>query len=232
MKNSLVSIVMSVYNSENSIAKSIESLIGQKYENTEILLMDDCSTDNTFKICKEYSDSNPKINLYKNDKNIGLTKSLNYLIKKSKGPYIARQDADDISDPTRIQKQIDYMTMSNLDACSTRAFVIDSNLITPSKSYYLPKNLIMKIKNPFIHGTLVIKKEVIQKIGMYDERFYYSQDYKLMSDFLSKGYKVKILKEPLYYLNMKGNISVKNKVEQNYYAECVRKNINPQKADR
>ena len=90
----------------------------------------------------------------------------------------------------------------------------------------------MKIKNPFIHGTLVIKKEVIQKIGMYDERFYYSQDYKLMSDFLSKGYKVKILKEPLYYLNMKGNISVKNKVEQNYYAECVRKDINPQKADR
>ena len=85
----------------------------------------------------------------------------------------------------------------------------------------------MQFKNPFVHGTLLIKREVLQEVGSYDENFYYSQDYKLMSDLLMRNYKVKILKEPLYILNMKGNISVNKKEQQKYYAECVRKNIVP-----
>lgn len=223
----LVSVIMSVYNGEDTIEKSILSIINQDYENLELLLLDDCSDDNTFEICKKYSESSKKVKLYKNEKNLGLTASLNILINESKGSYIARQDADDISFPNRISSQINFIKKFNLDACSSRAYVIEYDKITPAKSFYLPKKFVMNFKNPFIHGTLVIKKDVLNNIGNYDENFFYSQDFKLMKDLLNHKYRLKIIKEPLYFLNMNGNISVNYKKRQKYYADCVIKNLNP-----
>ena len=101
----------------------------------------------------------------------------------------------------------------------------------PSLSYYLPIKLVSKYKNPFIHGTLIIKKNIFHLMGGYDEKFYFAQDYKLMSDLISGNYNVKILKDPLYLLNQKNNISNINKFEQKYYADCVRKNLIPNKND-
>lgn len=222
-----VSVLLSAYNAENTIAKSIESLILQTYKNIEILIMDDNSSDLSFKICKDYESNYENIHVFKNENNVGLTKNLNFLINISKGKYLARQDADDISESTRIEKQITFMKHHNLDACTTRAFVINQNKITPNISMYLPKKLIMRLKNPFIHGTLVIKKSSIIEVGNYNEKFYYSQDYKLMNDLIERNFNVKILKSPLYHLNMKGNISEEKKDEQEYYANCVRKNIEP-----
>ena len=227
MNLKLVSIIMSVHNNEKTVEKSIESIVKQDYKNIELLLIDDGSSDKTYEICKNYSNSFENIRLYQNNYNIGLTKSLNILIKKAEGYFIARQDADDISASSRLDKQLKFMEKYNLDASTTRAFVMNSNKITPSKSYYLPKEFVMKIKNPFIHGTLVAKKEVFYRVGLYNEKFYYSQDYKLMRDFLDNGYKLKILKEPLYYLNMKGNISVTHKEKQQYFANCVKKRVIP-----
>ena len=75
----------------------------------------------------------------------------------------------------------------------------------------------------------MIKKEVLQELGNYNENFYYSQDYKLFTDLLNRGYKIKHIKEPLYVLNMKDNISTNFKKEQDYYSKCVRKNKDPNK---
>lgn len=229
MNNSLVSVIMSAHNAEETIEKAINSLLNQTYTNLEILLVDDFSSDRTLGICEDFDKSYENITLFRNDKNIGLTRSLNKLINKSKGVYIARQDADDVSAEGRIEKQLTFLRKHNLDACSSRAYILESNKITPSKSFYLPKKLVMRIKNPFIHGTLLIKKKVIQEIGLYNEDFYYSQDYKLMSDLLNENFRIKIFKEPLYYLNMKGNISINQKEDQKYYADCVRKKIKPVK---
>ena len=232
MNNSLVSVIMSAHNAEETIEKAINSLLDQTYANLEILLVDDFSSDRTLGICEDFDKSYENITLFRNDKNIGLTRSLNKLINKSKGVYIARQDADDVSAEGRIEKQLTFLRKHNLDACSSRAYILESNKITPSKSFYLPKKLVMRIKNPFIHGTLLIKKKVIQEIGLYNEDFYYSQDYKLMSDLLNENFKIKIYKEPLYYLNMKGNISINQKEDQKYYADCVRKKIKPIKVNK
>ena len=232
MNNSLVSVIMSAHNAEETIEKAINSLLNQTYTNLEILLVDDFSSDRTLGICEDFDKSYENITLFRNDKNIGLTRSLNKLINKSKGVYIARQDADDVSAEGRIEKQLTFLRKHNLDACSSRAYILESNKITPSKSFYLPKKLVMRIKNPFIHGTLLIKKKVIQEIGLYNEDFYYSQDYKLMSDLLNENFRIKIFKEPLYYLNMKGNISINQKEDQKYYADCVRKKIKPVKVNK
>ena len=73
----------------------------------------------------------------------------------------------------------------------------------------------------------LMKTSIFKKLGGYDENFYFSQDYKLMSDCIKSGHKLKIINEKLYHLNMENNISNKYKSEQKYYSDCVRKNINP-----
>jgi|TARA_B100001094_G_C18140633_1_gene777649 glycosyltransferase involved in cell wall biosynthesis len=222
-----VTILLSVYNGAKHLSDSIDSLLFQTYKNIEILIIDDNSNDATFDICKKYEESFNNIKVFKNLKNLGLTKNLNFLIEHSSGTYLARQDADDISEVTRIEKQIKFMNKYKLDACTTRAYVMKQNKVTPNKSVYMPKKLVMRFKNPFIHGSLMIKKTSILEVGKYNEKFYYSQDYKLMYDLIEKGYKVKIIKKPLYILNMEGNISIEKKDEQKYYAECVRRNTEP-----
>jgi len=226
--NKTVSVIMSVYNAETTVAKSIESLVGQTYENLEILIVDDSSTDKTFNICKEYENNFKNIYLFRNKNNLGLTKNLNFLINKSSGEFLARQDSDDISEPSRIEKQINFIEKYNLDGCTTRAKIIQTGSIIPKKSLYLPKRFVINFKNPFVHGSLVLKKTVAESIGNYNEKFYYSQDYKLMYDLVTGGSKLKIMKECLYHLNMNENISINKKTQQQYYARCVKKNIEPE----
>jgi len=220
--NALVSVLLSTYNSEESIGESIESLLSQTYKNLEILISDDGSTDSTKEICKKFQLKDERILFSSNKKNIGLTKSLNNLAQKASGSLIARHDADDISLPYRIEEQIEFMKKKKLDAVTTRSLVKQNNKKRPGISFYIPDKLLINRKNPFIHGTLIIKKNVFQEIGYYDERFYYAQDYKLFYDLLDKGYKVKTLNKALYILNTENNISSENLEKQNYYADCVR----------
>ena len=220
--NALVSVLLSTYNSEESIGESIESLLSQTYKNLEILISDDGSTDSTKEICKKFQLKDERILFSSNKKNIGLTKSLNNLAQKASGSLIARHDADDISLPYRIEEQIEFMKKKKLDAVTTRSLVKQNNKKRPGISFYIPDKLLINRKNPFIHGTLIIKKNVFQEIGYYDERFYYAQDYKLFYDLLYKGYKVKTLNKALYILNTENNISSENLEKQNYYADCVR----------
>ena len=78
-------------------------------------------------------------------------------------------------------------------------------------------------KNPFVHGTLLIQSEVMKKIGLYDEDFKYSQDYKLYRDLLNKNYTIKIMYKKLYLLNMESNISSKHKEQQKRYFRLAKK---------
>ena len=223
----LVSVLLSTYNSESTIEESLISLLNQTYKNLEILIVDDGSTDNTEEICKKFQLNDERILLFSNKKNIGLTNSLNSLAQKASGSLIARQDADDVSLPERIEKQIQFMNKKKLDAVTTRSLVKQNNKKRPGISFYIPNKLLINRKNPFIHGTLIIKENVFKDIGYYDERFYFAQDYKLFYDLLNKGYKVKTLNEALYILNTENNISSENLDRQNYYADCVRLGENP-----
>jgi len=227
MTKDKVTVLMSVYNSQNTVSNALESLVNQTYKNIEILVIDDGSEDETLKICLEYAKNFKNISVQENKNNIGLTKSLNLLIDLSNGNLLARQDADDISDLKRIEKQVDFLNKNNLDAVTSRAKIINQDRIIPRFSYYLPKKLVIRYKNPFIHGSLMIKKASIQKLGGYNDKFYYSQDYKLMWDLIKTGGKIAIMKEPLYSLNMEGNISTLMKEKQQNFASFVKKEKNP-----
>ena len=149
---------MSAYNNENTIKQSLDSILNQTYKNIEILVIDDFSTDTTFEILKDYSLKFKNLKIFQNNENIGLTRSLNKLINLSSGFYIARQDADDISKNNRLEYQHKYITKNKLDFCTSRAINTQTGNSMRLITYYVPKKILVNYKNPFIHGTLLIKK--------------------------------------------------------------------------
>ena len=147
---------MSVYNDENNVKLAIESMLHQSYQDFEFLIMDDCSSDNTFEICKDYSKLDARINVYQNDNNLGLTKSLNKLLGFAKRDFfIARQDSDDISLSDRFIKQINFISENRLDGSTTRAIVKNSLKVTPKKSFYFPKKIIVIKKSVYTRKSYV-----------------------------------------------------------------------------
>ena len=221
IESPLISVLLSVYNDDKNIKTSIDSILSQSYKNIELLVMDDCSTDKTYDILKDIKDR--RLRIFRNKDNQGLTKSLNILIKKSKGQILARQDSDDISLPTRLEVQFENLHNLQLDGCTTRAYIQNSKRSIPRLSHLLPLSFVIKYKNPFIHGTLMVKKSAIIDVGMYDENIVYAQDYKLFTELLKKNYKIKILKKKLYVLNMENNISSLRKEEQQYFFKKIQK---------
>ena len=222
MKKIESSIIMSTYNHEKSLSQSISSILSQKYEDFEFLILNDNSTDETKEVLDKFKKKDSRIKVFSNYKNLGLTKSLNILIKESKGRLIFRQDSDDISLPNRLMKQVGLLRHPNNHACVTRAVNSLTLKKIPNMSYNLPYKLVMNLKNPFIHGTLGIKKEVLYDVGLYDERFYYAQDYHLYKKLIMSKYKIIKLREIHYILNMENNISNLFKDEQDAYASIVK----------
>lgn len=221
IESPLISVLLSVYNDDKNIKTSIDSILSQSYKNIELLVMDDCSTDKTYDILKDIKDR--RLRIFRNKDNKGLTKSLNILINKSKGQILARQDSDDISLPTRLEVQFENLHNLQLDGCTTRAYIKNSKRSIPRLSHLLPLSFVIKYKNPFIHGTLMVKKSAVIDVGMYDENIIYAQDYKLFIELLKKNYKIKILKKKLYVLNMENNISSLRKEEQQYFFKKIQK---------
>ena len=104
-----VSIVMPSYNSAKFIEKSIDSVINQTYKNWELLIIDDCSPDNSLELIKKYCQIDSRIKLIIHEKNLGVAESRNRGLKEAIFPYVAFLDSDDIWDPYKLEEQINFM---------------------------------------------------------------------------------------------------------------------------
>ena len=108
MTNPLVTVLMPVFNGEVFLKIAIDSILNQTFSNFELLIIDDFSTDDTLAILKSYNDK--RIKVIENEKNIGVTKSLNRGLKIARGKYIARMDADDVIHPDRLLAQSAFLS--------------------------------------------------------------------------------------------------------------------------
>lgn len=178
-----ISAVMSVFNNEKYVQESIESVLNQTFKDFEFIIVNDGCTDQTGEILKKY-EQNSQIKIIENKKNIGLTKSLNKALKVAMGKYIARQDADDISLPERFKKQVEFLENNpEIKILGTFAYGInDTGEIlredtAPISSAVIKKNLIKN--NSFIHPSVMIRKDILNKVGPYNEKFETTQDYEL-----------------------------------------------------
>tara|TARA_X000000950_G_scaffold21363_1_gene23104 strand:- start:16968 stop:17720 length:753 start_codon:yes stop_codon:yes gene_type:complete len=221
----MISVIMSVYNGEKTIANSINSILNQTFTDYEFIIIDDGSTDKTCKIIKNFKDK--RIKFFTNKKNIGLTKVLNLAISKSKYDLIARQDADDISCKERFNLQLqEFKKDKNLVLLGSKALVRSKNksFVTKNIDNIRIKN-ILKYQNVFIHSSIMIKKKEFEKINFYNEKFKVSQDYDAwLRISLFNNYKIKIINKVLVVRNIESSsVSLKKNFNQAYNSYIVRK---------
>lgn len=122
-----ISILLSMHNASKFIAETIISIINQTYQNWEILIVDDCSSDNSVEIVNQFSKNEPRIIIYKMERNVGKGVALNVLIQNIKGDYIAFIDADDIWENSKLENQLNFMIENNVGFSFTAYTQFDSN---------------------------------------------------------------------------------------------------------
>jgi len=178
-----VSIIMSVYNAEKTLEKSLNSIFSQSFKGFEAIILNDGSKDKSETVIKKFLKKKNNILFINSKKNYGLANMLNKGIKYSRSNFIVRQDSDDISKKNRLKKQYIFL-MRNQDVHVLGSNSIDyyenkkikkTNL--PTSGNYIKANLINK--NFLIHSSLMIRKSFFLKNGFYNEKFKKCQDYEL-----------------------------------------------------
>ncbi|MGV4438319.1 glycosyltransferase family 2 protein [Ornithobacterium rhinotracheale] len=207
MHTPLVSVIIPIYNAAPHLKEAIESITNQTYKNLEIILVDDCSTDNSFEIAASIKDE--RIKLYKNQENLKISKTLNFAISKTKGEYIARMDADDISDLTRIEKQISFLeNHQDIDFCGTaiRFFgEIEQDLFYKENIKDIRDEILQG--SPFAHAATIFRTN-IKPYLQYEDKYAGAEDIELFSRLLKKGIKGGNLNEILYLYRITGNQTI------------------------
>jgi len=195
----LISVVMSVYNGEKYLAEAIESILNQTYTNFEFIIVNDGSSDKSIDIIKEYMTKDNRIVLIDREENKGLAYSLNEGISIAKGEYIARMDADDISLPTRFEKQIEFMQKNEIDVCGSFIKLFGDSRKEQVIKYPLNNQNIrfsLLFFSSLAHPTVMFKKEVFNKVK-YNIDYKVAQDYQLWCDIANANFKIGNIPEVL-----------------------------------
>ena len=199
-----ISVLMGAYNCADTIGKSIESIQAQTITDWELIICDDGSIDNTIEVVKEYQNSDDRIVIIQNDKNRGLSYTLNHCLEVAKADYCARMDGDDLCDPNRFEIQMKF-----LEENPEYAFVSTSMKRFDEEGYYdepaigegfSPTNMSFVKGSPFCHGSVMIKKEAYDAVDGYRVRpeTLGVEDYDLWFRLYAKGYKGYMMRNPLY----------------------------------
>jgi glycosyltransferase involved in cell wall biosynthesis len=194
-----VSVLMSVYNSEHFLREAIESILNQTFSDFEFIIINDGSKDESLKIIKSYSDKRIKL---VSRENKGLTASLNEGLKLAKGEYIARQDSDDISVPTRLEKEVQYLDEHPKTALVGSNYTVmdmDGTKLTTTNVFTWPADLkLTQITcNQYGHGSIMLRRSILKDVGDYDKSVGFVEDYDLWTR-ISQVADIANIEEPLY----------------------------------
>jgi len=198
MKNK-VSVLMTVYNSEEYVLDSIESILNQTYENFEFIIIDDLSDDKSNLIIENLKDK--RIKFFKPNKKLGRTKALNYGLLKCNSKFIAIQDSDDISQKDRLENCMKIFDQNNEIGLISTNF----NFINFSGKKENQKNDLKKFRqklhslkyiNFIPHSSIIFRRDIFDENLFYDESFLYAQDYHLILKFF-KYSKIYLFNEEL-----------------------------------
>lgn len=190
-KKPLISVLLPVYNARKFLRAAINSILTQTEENFELLIIDDHSTDGSWKIIAEFAKRDKRIRAFRNDINKGLVKSLNTLIPKTRGTYIARMDADDIALPSRFTKQIELLTSNkNLVAIGGHEYIIDTSDKIIAEKYFptdsrLMYNTLMNVM--VIQPPLLMARGSVMRRLRYDNKIFKNDDISMHFKLLEHG---------------------------------------------
>lgn len=203
MAHAKISVVMSVYNCAGTLAESLDSLLLQTYANWELILCDDGSTDGTLAVAERYAAlCTDRVTLLRNAQNMGLQYSLNKCLSHATGSYIARQDSDDVSMPTRFAKEL-----SALDADPSLAFVSTASIYFDEHGDWgrstplpFPEGRDYLHGTPFCHAACMVRRSAFDLVGGYSQsaRHHRVEDYHLWVTMAAKGLRGHNISEALY----------------------------------
>lgn len=228
MKNKTIffSFLLCVYNEEEHlIEKCLQSICDQSFKAFELIIVVD-NPDFKFSIRSlEILNNIENKKIIYNNKNIGLTKSLNKGVKFTSGVYVVRQDADDYSHVDRLKRAFEIQQEVNYSAYTTPAIILGNKNISPNfiiRKFYSPN--ILRYRNIFFHGSLIIRRDVL-KSNLYDEYYRFSQDFELYNRLFDNNLDIYYDKNWVSYFqnpNAK-NISTRHPLRQLYYFKTVLK---------
>ena len=222
-----INILMATYNGRRYVAKQIESILNQTYQDFRLIISDDCSTDSTLKILKEYEEKDRRIEVYGQSENLGVVSNFEFLIGKVRSEYFMFSDQDDFWEPDKIEKSVKKLEENNLDLVYTDLSVVDSRLNEMHHSYWQLKGLDYKIKkynnfeslylNNFVTGcTMLVKSKWINEfLPLPKNSKYILHDY-WIALIVSQSGKIGYIDEPTikYRQHSDNRIGSKTKSEQ------------------
>ncbi len=219
MPQPLVSVVMPVYNAERYLGESVDSILGQTFQDWELLLVDDKSRDGSPELATQYAARDPRIRAIRLDTNGGSVRARNIGIAEARGKYYAVQDSDDISLPDRLQLQVDFLERNpELAVVGAASLIMDENgEVYASRTYPSDPEQVKKsaiLANPFAHSATVVRMEVLKKLGGYPVLAYKaSDDYclwlRLLSQYPGSNLPEFLLKYRLFASQYKNSIRQK-----------------------
>lgn len=190
-----VSVLMTIYNHQDFLNQSINSILKQNYQNWELIACENGSQDNSAKILHNYTDE--RIKKFFFDENIGRTKCLNFALKQAKGDFVAILDSDDFAYPDRLSAQLKLLMKrtdvalvgswySRIDKDNRRVKEVNHNIT----NNFFRRNMLFF--NPIGHSTIMFRMSLIKEIGLYPEDFKFMQDYAFFLK-VYKDFKAEIL---------------------------------------
>lgn len=216
-----ITVLMPAYNAAVYIGEAIRSVLQQSFTNFELLVINDGSTDNTENIVRNFSDE--RIRLI-NQPHSGVAAALNLGLLNAAAPLIARFDADDICYPQRLQRQYDFLQANpGFVLVGSDVNYADKNaehLYRYSNAAYTNEAIKAYILSgcPFIHSSVMYKKDIALELGGYDVRAHTFEDYRLWIQFVTRG-KVCNLPEPLVMVRLNpGSVTVDEKLRGRRFA--------------
>ncbi len=200
----MISILMPAFNAESYLKDSINSILNQSYTDFELLVCDDCSTDNTWEIIQSFQDS--RLRIFQNKENQGYLKTSNFLVSHANGEYISFQDADDLALPDRFMKLKKHLIDNKLDLVGSYCGIIRNredvlSIIKYSGTFdEIKKDLMHKSHPPFCGSAILVKSSIIAQCGLYDVNFdrIGAEDYDWIYRVALEGFKLGNVPEPLY----------------------------------
>lgn len=219
-----VSIIMGIYNCEATLAEAIDSILNQTFTDWELIMCDDASSDSTMEIAKDYAAKHKNIKIIANSRNRGLNYTLNHCLKYAKGKYIARMDGDDISEPTRFEKQVDFLEKHPETAIvsSTMTCFDENGVWGQTTAIEWPTREDFAKRTPFAHAPSMVRKEAFDAVKGYtvDKRLLRVEDYDLWIRMYAAGYRGANILEPLYRVrddqNAKNRRKFKYRINEMY----------------
>lgn len=236
MSMPLVSIVLPIYNDEKFLKSTLDALFLQDYSNFEIIAIDDCSKDNSYNILKSYNDERLKI--FKNETNLGISKTTNFAFSKATGKYIMQQDHDDISLSNRISLLVNFLeNNTDIDGVSGSEKSINGKVM--SSKYKDNREIIIDkdyntvnceqfFTGAFRNPTCMFKRSILDNLDVwYDENIKISADMDFFERINAAGYKWTTLRNIvlLYRKHSSNATKVSKKIAKSEFEKIVIKSI-------